>query len=432
MNALKKFWIVFLSFLPLSAGAIAPFLVVGGIAGVTSIVGFSIFRTTSPVNMSDALQFFSSCWTCQMFSSVMSTMSELLPRAYHAIGMVVIPFAAILSAVWFAWRLFSGFMAAKIDNPWDVTGEFGIHLMKLALVCGLLMAPLPRMISDIAITPVFNVGLSMNNIVSDTDARDSFSTCVIATTLSDPTISNEQAVSKGAFSPNLRSSLACQVASVHQMTGLGMTIGWTMMNMAFNSQYMHKILWDIPIFPNIPIFFFGLMILVLYFFALLPIPVFFLEVFIELSMDLIMLPLMILGWLFKGWKIFPSGGRTVGKMFDDVVRATLGIAITCIFIKFSVMFLTAMFGSWGGASRLAIALDKNDSRILMDGIMMRNDSIVTILLMGLFIAMFMTMIPALVKTLFKVEISTTMYDTIKKDLKTMQENLKKWYATIKK
>ncbi|MBP3340096.1 MAG: hypothetical protein J6L47_00315, partial [Alphaproteobacteria bacterium] len=73
MNRLKKFWIVFLSFLPWTAGAVAPF-VIAGIAGVGVIAGFSIYRSAVPVSMADAYQFFSSCWSCQMFSDVMATM----------------------------------------------------------------------------------------------------------------------------------------------------------------------------------------------------------------------------------------------------------------------------------------------------------------------------------------------------------------------
>ena len=44
---------MFVSFLPLTAGAVAP-LVIGGIAGLGGIVGFSIYRTGTPVNMGDA------------------------------------------------------------------------------------------------------------------------------------------------------------------------------------------------------------------------------------------------------------------------------------------------------------------------------------------------------------------------------------------
>lgn len=420
---------MFVSFLPLTAGAVAP-LVIGGIAGLGVIVGFSIYRTVAPVNMADAMNFFSSCWSCQLFADIMSTMSNLLPRAYSAIGTVVIPVAAGLSAVWFAWKLFSGFINAKIEQPWAIAGNFGTHLVKLAVVCALLMVPLPRMLSDIVITPIFNIGLSLNRAVAGNDA---FAECVVATAMADPVSVDAAAASSGAFSPRMRHNLTCELANVHQMTGLGMTVGWTMLNMAFNSEYMHKIMWDVPIFPNVPIFFAGLLVLVLFLCALLPVPMYFLEIFIKLSMDLIMLPLMLLSWLFSGWPIFPNGGGNIRSIIDDVVRATAGIAMVGVFVTFSVMFLNAVFGQWQGASRLAAALQANDSSLLMDGLMMRNDSFITIILMGIFIAMFMTSIPALVKALFaNVSIPTSFYETTKKNINIMWENLKKWYAVIKK
>ena len=97
------------------------------------------------------------------------------------------------------------------------------------------------------------------------------------------------------------------------------------------------------------------------------------------------------------------------------------------------MFLNAVFGQWQGASRLAVALAQNDSTLLIDGLMMRNDSLITIILMGIFIAMFMTSIPALVKALFaNVNIPTSFYETTKKNINIMWGNLKKWYAAIKK
>ena len=429
MNRLKKFWIVFLSFLPFSAGAVAPF-VVGAIAGVGVIAGFSIYRTVAPVNMADALNFFTSCWSCQMFSDIMATMSGLVPRVYDALGSVILPFSAGLLAIWFAWKIFSGFINSKIEEPWSLTSDFGTKVLKLAFVGALLMIPLPRLLTSVVIEPVFNVGLSLNRAVA---GNDEFAKCVVATAIADPTVASVESASAGAVSPRLRHDLSCEVANVHQMTGLGMTVGWTMLNMAFNEEYMHKMMWDIPIFPNVPIFFAGLLILVLFFFALLPVPLYFLEVFIKLSMDLIMLPFMLMSWLFKGWGIFPNGGRNIKNMINDVVRATAGIAMVGVFITFAVMFLNAVFGRWDGADRLALALSENDATILMDGLMMRNDSIITILLMGIFIAMFMTMIPALVKTLFaQVEIPTSFYESTRKNLDIMWKNLKKWYATLKK
>ena len=326
--------------------------------------------------------------------------------------------------------MFSVFFNGKQEDPWNIASAFGLHLIKLTFVGALLMFPLPRLITEVVIEPVFNVGLSLNRIVA---GNDEFAKCVVATAIADPVSINSDYAQSGAFSPKLRHNLACEVANVHQMTGLGMTVGWTMLNMAFNEQYMHKIMWYIPIFPNIPIFFAGALILVLFFFALLPIPVYFLEIFIKLSMDLIMLPFMMLSWLFKGWPIFPNGGRNIQGMINDVIKGTAGIAMVGVFVTFAVMFLNAVFGKWQGADRLQQALAQNDSTILMDGLMMRNDSIVTIILMGIFIAMFMTMIPALVKTLFaNVNIPKTFYETTKKNIEITWQNLKKWYAAIKK
>ncbi|MDR0726606.1 MAG: hypothetical protein LBF37_00920 [Rickettsiales bacterium] len=433
MSKLKKFWIVFLSFLPFTAGAVAPF-VVGGIASVGVIAGFSIYRSATPVNMADALSFFTSCWSCQMFSDVMATMSGLLPRAYHAIAQVVIPVCIALTAIWFAWNLIAGYIGAGTDKkwslePWSMAGDFGTHVIKLGFVIALLVFPLPRLLTNVVIEPVFNVGLSLNRVVA---VDDKFAECVVATAVADPVSVDAGAAALGAYSPKLRHNLTCELANIHQMTGLGMTTGWTMLNMAFNAQYMHKILWEVPFFPNIPIFFVGLLILVLFFFALLPVPLYLLEVFIKLSMDLILLPLTLLGWLFKDWKIIQSG-KAVQDIINDVVKGTAGIALIGVFVSFAVIFLNSVFGKWAGADALKVALENNDATILMDGLLMNNDSLITVVLMGLFISMFMTMIPTLIKTLFaNANIPDNFYKTTEKNVKAIWGNMKKWYEAISK
>ena len=428
---LKKFWITFLSFLPFGAAAVSPWLV-GAVASVGAVAGFSIYRSMSPVNVADAMKFFSSCWSCQMFSDIMSTMSGILPRVYDALGSFIIPFSIAVTAIWIAWQLIKAFSNEKgTVDAWSLSDTFVTHFVKLGIVTAVLLAPIPRLLTDIVIEPVFNIGLYMNRAVTGDEA---FNSCLVATAIADPVTISDAAVAQGAFSPKLRHNLACQVANVHQMTGLGMTAGWTMMNMAFNDKYMHKIMWNVPIFPNVPMFAAGLLILLLFFASLLPIPLYFLEIFIKLSMDLVLLPLTFLGWLFKGWNIFPQGShnKNLRAIVDDVINATAGIAVTGLFVAFAIMFLDAVFGNLGGVSRLSMALQSGDSQMLIDGLMMRNDSLVTVILMGVFIAMFMTAIPALTKTLFNVSISTKYYDNLKKDLQTTWGNLKNIWAKMKK
>ena len=429
MNWLKKVFAVFMCAMPFAGTAMAVPFVVGAIGGASVIAGFSIYRSMAPVNMSDALSFFSTCWTCDIFSSVMSTMSTILPRVYGAIGIAIIPIMALLCAVWFAWRLTDGFINAKIDDPWNIA-SFGTTLfIKLAVVVALLMAPMPRILGDGIISPIFNIGMTLNHAVARDDA---FARCMVATAAADAASVSADAAARGAYSPNLRHSLACELANVHQMTGLGMTAGWTMMNMSFNEKYMHKLFLGIPIFPNVPIFMAGLLVLVLFFVALVPVPLYFLEVFIKLSMDLIMLPLMLMSWLFSGWKIVPNGKKNIQTIINDVVSGTLGIAAVGVFVTFSVMFLNAVFGAWGGANRLAMAIDQNDSTILMDGLLLRNDSFITIIMMGIFISMFMIMTVSLAKKYLNITISQDFYDTAKKNFDTVRNNIKKWYAAIKK
>lgn len=430
MKALKKFWLLFIAAMPISAGALGP-LVWAGLAAGVGIIGVSVWRTVAPVDMQQAFSFFSSCWTCQIFSDVMIAMSNLLPGVYKAIGRIIIPMSVALLALIIAWQLMAGFLNGKMEDASKSMGNFGSYVTKFAILTGLLLLPLPRLITNVLIEPALSVGTSLNYVISDDDA---FSECMVATAIVDPVSISEGAAQYGAFSPNLRHELACEVANVHQITGLGMTVGWTLLNMAFNYDYMHKILVGIPIFPNIPMICIGILILVLYFFALLPIPLYFLEVFIKLSMDLIMLPLMLMAWMFDDdeFAIFPKGGRTIRLMLEDVIKAMVGIAITVIFLTLSIMFLNAAFGSWTGANILQQAMTQNDSKFLIDGLMMQNDSIVTVILMGIFIAMFMTMIPQLTSMLFKIQISDKYYQTAKKDINIVWEGLKKLGKTLKK
>jgi hypothetical protein len=420
--------------LPRTAAAAIPFIV-GGIASVGFIAGFSIYRSVAPVDMADALNFFSACWSCQLFSDIMRSMSELLPGVYHAIGEITIPLCVALTAIWFAWNLLSGYIGAKTDRkwatePWGIASDFGTHLIKLGFVIALLAAPLPRLINNVFIEPVFNVGLSLNRVVA---GDDKFNECVVATAVADPVSVDARAGARGAYSPKLRHNLTCEIASVHQMTGLGMTAGWTMLNMAFSADYMHTILWVIPFFPNIPILFVGLLILRLFFYALLPIPLYLLEIFIKLSMDLIMLPLMLLSWLFKGWKIAEFGENNISKIINDVISGTVGVRLIGVFVSFGIIFMNAVFGGSGGINLLADALSKNDATVLMDGLMMKNDGLISTLLMGLFLRMFMTMIPQLVKTLFKIDMSKyKYYDDTRKGVKAVRDNIVKWYKGVRK
>ena len=127
----------------------------------------------------------------------------------------------------------------------------------------------------------------------------------------------------------------------------------------------------------------------------------------KLALDLIMLPLMLMAWMFDedGFAIFPKGGKTIRQMIEDVIKAVVGIGLTVVFLTFSVMFLNALFENIGGINSLQQAIANNDSKIFMEGLLLRDSSLITVILIGLFLAMFMTAIPQLTNMLFNIKIS---------------------------
>ena len=73
MKGLKKFFVVWTAMLPMASWGVAPF-VLGGIAVGVGIIGATIWRNTAPVDVAQALDFFTSCWTCLKKSDMSNTM----------------------------------------------------------------------------------------------------------------------------------------------------------------------------------------------------------------------------------------------------------------------------------------------------------------------------------------------------------------------
>ena len=432
MNRLKKFWIIFF---PLFIASTASAGILGTIFSglVTTVVintGISLLRTAIPYDMPGALEFFSTCWTCQMFADIIAIMSGFVYKIYMSVGAVTVNLVLILTAVWFAWKLFSGFINAKIEEPWSITETFTHHMFKMFCVILLLMAPVPRLVSDIAIRPIFNVGLVINRAASS-DVDDDFNNCLVATAAMDTSL-NVNADSREAFSPRLRHEMACELLGVHKLTGVGLTLGWVLAQLSFDYEHAHKLLFG-AFMPNIPLLFAGILLMAVFMMALIPIPMYFLEIFIKLSLDLVMLPLMLLAWLFKGWAISLDGaGKTIRGIIDDVINGALGLGLTGVFISFCIKILDKFFDSSTGIVTAIDLIKANNTDKLVDTVLNGDSGFVSMLLMGAFIAMFMSSIPALAKTLFNVEISQEFYNDAKNNVKKIWANGKKMWESLKK
>ena len=145
-----------------------------------------------------------------------------------------------------------------------------------------------------------------------------------------------------------------------------------------------------------------------------------------------MLPLTLLGWLFPNWEIFKNKGKPIKTMIDDVIKGTVGIAISVVFLNLALAFVNTIIGRFEGIERIQLALELNEPNVLMDGLMMRDDGLISIIIMGIFFMLFMTSIPALAKSLFSIEISDKFYKTMESDIGAGSKFLGKWWDLIKK
>ena len=96
------------------------------------------------------------------------------------------------------------------------------------------------------------------------------------------------------------------------------------------------------------------------------------------------------------------------------------------------MFVNSAFSRSSGILKIKEIIESGDSHEIINGLLLNNDSLITVILMGVFIAMFMTMIPQLTSMFFKVQISYKYYQTAKNDAGAMWKELKKMWSSIKK
>lgn len=416
--------------IPVVASAVAP-LIVGAIA----VAGFSVFRSFAPVDMEGAYNFFSSCWTCGIFSGIVNAFSSMLNVVYLSLGEFMIYIMILVTAVWIAYKILKSFIVAKpVQSGWEYVNKFAPHMVKMVFIAGILLLPMPKLLISTFVEPVVYVAMSYNKAVdshfSPEETKNVYSECLIATIIQD---NQNKPDPNDAFSPMFRASLACQLASIHRLAGTGLTVGWTFMNEAFNLKHFYKVLF-LPVFPNLGLFFLGFLLIAAFLVVLLPVPLYILEVVISLAIDFIFLPLIFLGWLFNGNTFFVGDKRNLKTIIEDFIKGFAGIAMLLIFVSFAMFFLDSILSPDNvSVSFIQQAIETNNPDVLVDGLTMKNGSFFTLLFSGVFLAMFMFGMVKLVKTLFSgVSIPEKYLNVTKDNVKYMANVGKSVYKLFSK
>lgn len=378
--------------------AAAPALVAAGVVA-TGAAGLSIYRSFVETDTAAAFEFFSSCWSCRIFGGVVSGLSNVSADIYANLGEFTALLALILTPLFLLWKILGGYITGKPEtNAWKIGGTYGLHLAKLAFVSMLLLIPLPQIMGRAVVEPIMNAGLAIQNVMAEDSAptNANFNACLIATTAL-----NNPSHDKGTFSNGFTQKLRCSVAQFHMLTANGMTQGWLLFNSAFDSKNMIKIENTIPVFPNIAMLLTGLLLLIVYVWIILPVVMSILEFVMKLAIDVIFLPLMLLGWLMKGNQIFEVKDADLIGTINDAAKSALSLGLLAMFFGFALQLTS-----------LATPNDTGTGQLL---------------LLGLFLGIFISSMTTLIKNLVSgAEIPDKLYKDTMSNMTKLWENIKKF------
>lgn len=400
-----------------------------------ALTGFANYKSYSLLTMDGAFNFFSSCWTCGIFSGIINAFSSLLNVVYLSLGEFMIYIMVLVTAVWIAYEILMSFIKAKpVASSWDYLNKFLPHLVKMAFIAGVLLLPMPRLLISTFVEPVVYVAMSYNKVVdkhfSDDNHKNSYNECLIATLIQDSQTPHHP---DDAFSPMFRSALACHLASVHRLAGTGLTVGWTFMKEAFDVKHFYKIAF-LPVFPNLGLLLAGFLLIAVFLVVLLPVPLYILEVVINLAIDFIFLPLIFLGWLFNGNPFFIGDSHSLKKIIENFIRGFAGISMVLIFVSFAMFFMDSILSPADPSGAfIQNAISQNNPDLLVEGMTLKNGSFMTLIFSGVFLAMFMFLLIKLVKTLFaEVSVPEKYLNVTKQNIKYISDVSKNLYKIFSK
>ncbi|MDR0448906.1 MAG: hypothetical protein LBG89_00385 [Rickettsiales bacterium] len=400
------------------AGAVPAAVVALGAAAVGT-AGFAIYRSFSPTDTAAAFDFFSSCWTCRIFSGTTGALSDSAGVIYANLGEFVALLAIVLTPLFMAWKVLGGYLSAEPNtDAFKLGGGMGLHLVKLAFVSMLLLFPLPQLISKTAVEPVMNIALSFQDAFGEANTPGStrMDACLVASIAIENPENN-----KGIFGSGFKNKMRCSIAGLHEFTATGMTAGWLLANSAFDAKNMYKAAGMVPIFPNMGMLIMGFLLLAVYFWIIMPIALAFLEFVVKFAIDMIFLPLTLLTWLFKGNPLWDTKDEDMMSIITDIVKLAAGLGLIVVFLGFALM-MTGYALSGETMANMGAAFMANNPDLVLN-----NDSAaLSLLFVGIFIAMFMTMMTELIKKL--VDGANIPQDI----LKQLGDNSAKLYAAWKK
>jgi hypothetical protein len=287
------------------------------------------------------------CWSCPLFRLMYNISSSYAIAEYEFIKPAALKLLIIGFAFWILYFTFNALNPlGKIMSP----GEYGETIYKNFAVASfsafLLTAASPTVIYEYGITPIISLGVQYSkDVLETTGVKIDLKNCRASQVKDIPLFKTENGEEKKyeqAFSDEAKNELTCLIEGFSSLQSRYMTVGKYLMQYSFNPAYSQS-------FFNPGMFIAGFIVMLLFATILMTFPLILLSAFFNLSIVCLMMPLLVVSWVFDYTK------KYVTTAIEIVIQATLTIVFLSII---SAYLVTGMQTVYTGGNKGSDAISK--------------------------------------------------------------------------
>ena len=227
---------------------------------------------------------FDTCFFCGIFKILFNTASRIAQMAYETLSGSVIVLVLVGTAIWLAFLVLKYVSSLETKDPRNMMKEIFNQLFVVAVVVFLLQGTTSIGFMGLVITPIFETGMALANIVLADSAGNTCNTEVLTGIISD-----------GGLPVSIGTSIVCVIDAIQNKIADIIALGSTSMCVGLFVESWH----EIPILPHWGYLLSGIVIWITGLLMLLIYPWLLIDAMLQLCLSVMFLPIAIGSYAFK-------------------------------------------------------------------------------------------------------------------------------------
>ena len=267
---------------------------------------------------------FDTCFFCDIFKILFNTASRLAEMAYTTLSGSVIVLVLVGTAIWLAFLILKYVSSFETKDPRNMMKEIFNQLFVVAVVVFLLQGTTSISFMSLVISPIFETGISLANIVLADTSGNTCRTDVLTGIISD-----------GGLPVSIGTSIVCVIDAIQNKIADVIALGSTSMCVGLFVESWK----EIPLLPHWGYLLSGLIIWIAGLLMLLIYPWLLIDAMLQLCLSVMFLPIAIGAYAFKYTR-----QMFVGKVWGAFMSAMFMFVFLAIVISILLLSIESTVG----------------------------------------------------------------------------------------